>query len=277
MKLGGLWSKPKRESSSAIIYLHGLCGNFYKGSYLSDLAKAANTSGYHFLSIEQRGSYIMFKVGRKKGRKWKRVLMGGAIEKFEDCIYDIDGAIKFLKKAGIKNIILAGHSTGCQKITYYQYKKKDNSVKALILLAPADDYNLNKRTLGRKYKKTMRFIRGNYPKNKDKLIPSTYISQDYSFSRFLSFADLRFPEARIFNYDSNKLKEFSSVKEPILAIFGSKEEHALKPVKKYMEILQKNTNSRKFDYRIIKNANHGFDDKEKELASSVAAWLKTLG
>ena len=40
----------------------------------------------------------------------------------------------------MKEIYLAGHSTGCQKSVYYAIKKADRAVKGLILLAPISDY-----------------------------------------------------------------------------------------------------------------------------------------
>jgi pimeloyl-ACP methyl ester carboxylesterase len=271
--LHGFLAKPKARSDKAILNVHGLHGNFYKSKYANAISQTAVRNGFCFLSIEQRGSYAAFGMGQKKGKKFKRLLGGGSYEKFEDSAYDIDGAVRFLKRIGIKKIFLQGHSTGCQKITYYQYKKQNSAVKAIILLGPVDDYNLRKTELGRKFGEAVKFARKNI-KNKDMLMPKKYINGMFSVSRFLSFADLKYVESRIFNYELPRLKEFGSIRQPILAVFGSKEQYACKPVDKYMRILAANSKSKRFTSLIIRNADHGFRNKEKELATKLIDYLK---
>ncbi len=274
--LNGFLVRPKRGSKEALIYLHGMEGSFYRSNAAKVLARKLAARQINFLSIEQRGSYTMLGFKRKTRRKKVIYLAGGAFEKFEDCVYDINGAIRFLNRIGIKKIFLAGHSTGCQKITYYQYKRRDRRVKALVLLAPADDYNIQKKELRRRFNSAVRVARALYKKDRNSEMPREYIKRPYSAGRFLSYSDLRFVESRIFNYDLKRLREFGSVRQPMLAIFGSKEEHALKPVRDYMRILERNTRSSKFDYAIIKNADHGFDGRENAMADAVVDWLKKL-
>ncbi len=274
LTLHGFLVRSKRKSDKALIHVHGLHGNFYSSGFAKALARMAANNGFNFLSIELRGSYVIKGFRFKKGRKFKWLSAGSGLERFEDCVYDIEGAIKFLGKLGVTKIFLEGHSTGCQKITYYQYKKRDKRVKALILSAPADDYNLEKHAFGNNFGRAVKLANRLYKKNRDTFMPeSYYAAKGFSAGRFLSFSDLRFVEARIFNYESKRLIEFHSVKKPVLVIFGSKEEYALKPVSEYMKILEKNTGSRKFDHIIIKNADHGFSKKEDETANKIVKWL----
>ena len=72
------------------------------------------------------------------------------------------------------------------------------------------------------------------------------------------------------------MREFGSIRQPILALFGSREEHKLKPVKEYMKILGPSTASKKFDYLIINGADHGFSRHEKETANAIIKWLHSL-
>lgn len=274
--LHGFLVRAKRRSNKALVHIHGLEGTFY-GSYFSmELAKKVSKAGFNFLSIELRGSYTENGIRKKKGKKLQWFTAGGGIERFEDCTYDISGAIRFLGKMGINRIYLEGHSTGCQKIVYYQYKKRDRRVKALVLLAPADDYNLQKKELGRRFKGAVTEANRLYRKDGNARMPKKYIKRSFSARRFLSFSDLRFVEGRIFNYELPRLREFGSIKQPVLAIFGDKDEGAVKPVKEYMRILGENTGSRKFNYYIIKNANHGFAEKEEKTSSIVTNWLKGI-
>ena len=171
---------------------------------------------------------------------------------------------------------MVGHSTGCQKITYYQYKRNNRKVKSLVLLAPGDDYNVERHMLGRRFDEAIRDARKLYKKDRSALMPKRYVKRSFSVGRFLSFSDLRFVEARLFNYESGRLAEFGRIRQPILAVFGSNDEHALKPVREYMRILERDTNSKRFDYAMIRNADHGFSGKEEKTARVVVDWLKEL-
>ena len=97
----------------------------------------------------------------------------------------------------------------------------------------------------------------------------------FSAKRFLSVADTRNVEARLFNYDG-PLKEVSSIRVPILAVFGAKEEHAPKPVNECLDLLREKTKSKSYSQIIIRNAKHSFWDHEDEMASRVAGWVQGL-
>lgn len=88
-----------------------------------------------------------------------------------------------------------------------------------------------------------------------------------------SFSDQRFVEGRIFNYDLARLREFGRIRQPVLVLFGSRDEGAVKPVKEYVDILRRNSRSGRFSASIIKGARHSFEGKEEELADTVTRWL----
>ena len=58
---------------------------------------------------------------------------------FEDIVYDIDTGLDFLEARGMQELILAGHSMGSIRITYYQASTQDPRVKALVHFAPTAD------------------------------------------------------------------------------------------------------------------------------------------
>ena len=97
----------------------------------------------------------------------------------------------------------------------------------------------------------------------------------FSPARFLSIADPRKPEARLFNYDG-KLAEFAKVKTPIYVAFGTRDEGAVKPVKDYVSILWEKTRSKNFTSLIIRNARHSFAGYEDVLSNSIIEWLKSI-
>ncbi len=58
---------------------------------------------------------------------------------FEDIVYDIDTGLDFLEARGMQELVLAGHSIGSIRITYYQASTQDPRVKALVHFAPTAD------------------------------------------------------------------------------------------------------------------------------------------
>lgn len=272
--LHGFLSRPRRRTNKMVVHLHGLQGNFYASTGVKSLVNTFTKEGFNFLAMEQRGSYILNRAWKGKGKKARKILFGGALEKFEDCIYDIDGALEFARKEGMKKAYLEGHSTGCQKITYYQSKLHRRLVKGLILIAPTDDYNASKRDLGSKFNEAVDFARRQYKKDRKMMMPKKYHKGLTSVARFLSYSDLKNVEGRIFNYDSERLSVFGEVRVPVLAIFGTKEEYALKNVKDYLQILKDNSRTGMFSGVLIRGANHGFRKKEEELARAITRWLK---
>ena len=272
--LHGFLCKPKKPSKVCILNVHGLGGSFYGNSYTKVMANTASSSGVNFFAISLRGSYDTFGLRKVRGKSTKMVRAGGNLEKFEDCLYDIEGAIKFLREMGMKRIFLEGHSTGCQKVTYYQYRRRDRNVKGLILLAPAEDLPIYMKDLKRRFTSAVKEARITSRKGPYEMMPQKYGLGGLSARRFLSLTDTRYVESRLFHYDSDRLKEFHSIKVPILAVFGSKDPYTEKPVREHMSILSRNASS-DFASLIIEGADHGFSGKERQLARGVLEWIKT--
>ncbi len=270
IRLRGILSR-KSTASACIIFVHGMGGTMFTPVAMTMLEKLDKKIA--LFSMDNRGfgdinSFVEICNGKKRRKR-----IGTCLERFEDCIYDLDAAISAMKRLGFKRIVLCGHSTGCQKSLFYQYKTRDKRVSAIILIAPCDDYNINKKRLGKKFRRM---------KNKASFLISNgldrrIIDPDSGFSaqRMDSIINLKRPEARLFDYEG-RLREFSSVKTPILALFGSKEENALRPVSKYLEILDSKSSSKRFCGLIIEGANHSFDGKAAELAKSIESWINQL-
>lgn len=260
---------PKKGSKKIVIHVPGMMSNFYDDRNFVHMAKRINEAGWNFFPFNNRGHDVVSDIPTSSG-SWKRA--GTGLEKFENSLKDIKAAVDFAYKMGYKKIILSGHSTGCQKVVYYQSKKQDRRVKGLILLGPADDYNSMQLEMGAsKFKKTLEKARRS--KNKRRLLPQ-YLTGSYIFSmeRFLSAHDLDNVEARIFNYDS-KMPIFKKVTCPILTVFGSRDEFRVKPVDRNFRILNKNTGSPLLECVVIKNANHSFVGKERQLSKEISKWL----
>ncbi len=268
MKLDGILIGNNKKT--CLIYLHGMNGNFYKSSIPFELSKQNNFSVF---SINTRGHDLLSTIRTESGRKG--ILAGTGAEIFEDSVKDIKGAVNTIKNLGYDNIFLAGHSTGCQKITYYVYRTNDKRIDGVILFAPADDYSIKKLELGKEF--------NNFQKRIKQLSKKSTMSnkpiEKYGFftpNRLKSAYSKNGKESMIYYYDG-RLKEFSSIKIPILAVFGSKEEYKDRDVFEYMRILERKTISKNFTYKIIKDANHSFNNKENELLKYTNEWIMRVG
>ncbi len=102
--------KPKK---TIVIFIHGMNGNFYKSPLIKEFMKKSIEEDFDFLSIDNRGKEI---ISRFYGKK--KLVLGTAL----------------VLKKGYKHIILAGYSTGCQKIVYYINMRKNKHVQALVFM-----------------------------------------------------------------------------------------------------------------------------------------------
>jgi len=270
--LDGIYIKPKRKGDTALIWIHGYSSRFYSSqAIVQELSKRLNTAGAAYLKFNTRGHDIINRDGRGKN-----YLQGGAFENFEDCIKDIQATISFAGKLGYKKIILAGHSTGANKIVYYWYKTRDRAVKKLLLLGPLSDIVGETKQIGKR-NLTKRLAIAEKLNKKD---PKLLIPQRFEICSAKRYVSLLRPNTNedTFPYYNPKARwrAYSKIKIPIVVIVGSKDEYLDRPAKNFIEIFRKNSkNAKSFSGIIIKGANHGFYGKEKELAKHITRFIKT--
>ena len=134
IELPGILYQPDGDTDKIVIHVHGLNGNFYENRFIDALAKAYTDKNYAFLTFNNRGTGFITEL--LKGNDF--TLVGGCLERFKDCLLDIEGVVNWAKLQGYKDITLEGHSYGCNKVLYYYSHKKDDCIKKMILLAPCD-------------------------------------------------------------------------------------------------------------------------------------------
>ena len=255
--LDGFWRTGERRHSTLMVFVHGMHSNFHRSRLKKELMTQCAAHECDVLSFNNRGA-------------------DGAVvdERFEDCLADLDAAIQFGRTRGYRRFILLGHSTGCQKITYYQARRSDPQVKGLVLLAPGDDYAIARHDAGRSFARHVDRARRLVSEGRgDVLMPPECLG--FTARRYLSIADPRSTEAKIFNYEG-RLSHFRRVTCPVLLLFGSAEEYACLPVETMHEILRRTTRSTRFEDAIIPGADHGFHGCEDETVRRIMAWAETL-
>lgn len=275
LELEGFLCAPKK-SKTCLVHVHGMTDNFAGLSLVDNLMQAAFANNISFFTFNNRGMGTITVFQRLQEHLIYRTI-GTSFENFKDCILDIHAAIKMLREWGYHNFILSGHSTGCQKIMYYHFRKQSKTIKGLLLLAPADDFNYQRKKLGaRKFKETLHIASNLVKRGKGKeLMPPDAEPSYFSAKRYYELYRQGSIEGNLFNYEG-PLKTASKIKIPVLSIFGSKEEYAAMPPRKMLRIL-----SHKFQHPysktvLIHGADHCFCRHENKIQKITTPWLKGL-
>jgi pimeloyl-ACP methyl ester carboxylesterase len=273
--LAGLLYEPRRTSTRAIVWLHGGGGaSVFESRRTNLLASFFAAQGIAFFPFNNRGSGIVRRAGDTLG--------GSAFEHIHDCVADIDGAIHELWRRGYRDITLAGHSTGANKIAVYDHYKPRNRAKRYVLLAGGDDTGILYAQLGRrkfnalltKAKSMIKARRG------DELAPpipgQTMLSWralhdvanpdgDYNVFPFYESMSATKLSRRPFRY-------IGAIRKPSLYIYGDRDEYAFDDVPRCVSILAQHVSDRA-DIVVIRDADHGFSGREEELGALIANWI----
>lgn len=272
--LAGVLYEPRRRPARAIIWLHGGGGaSVFESRRTNLLAEVFLGRGIGFFAFNNRGSGIVRRAGDDLG--------GAAFERIRDCVEDIDGAIRELWRRGYRDIILAGHSTGANKIAVYDHYKPRNRVKRYVLLAGGDDTGLlyfdlgarRFRSLLTKAKAMIKARRG------EELAPRTGPTMmswralydtgnpdgDYNVFPFFEAMSGTKLSRRPFRY-------IRAIRKPSLYIYGDRDEYCYDDLPRCAEILSQQV-SDGAEIVVMRDADHGFSGREKELAGLIADWL----
>lgn len=265
----GILYTPINTTEKIVIHVHGLNGNFYENRFLDILAETYTNNNYAFLTFNNRGRDFITELLKDDGT----TIIGGSFERFKDCLLDIEGVVNWVKEKGYKEIILEGHSYGCNKVLYYYNQKKDKSIKKIVLLAPCDIPSEAKKFLKpEEYKKAKieatdlvdqgcerQLIDFSVMAN-GKIAAGTYY---YDFlpngeNDFIKYSDGKNGKSEVLN----------SIDIPVLVVFGSSDECVLtEPIDIVKEYLKNNIND--CNVQVIEGANHSYTNKYKELGDVI--------
>lgn len=267
IKLFGCLSK--NNNKKCILYIPGLTGNFFESKFPREIAEESIKRGYDFLFSHNQGSFqiIDFPFLREDG-KLKSKTRGATYEKFEDCVFDIDGWIEFLEKLDYEEIVVLCHSMGCNKIVYYLNQNNSDKISKVILLAPQDNVNFSKLEMheGLLDEAKENIKNGNPEKILSKKILGFCLMSSETYYQEITNKNINNIPYKTPNGDFSLVQ---AIDKPIYVLIGSEDigEHG----KEYMEKVIANCQNAKYD--IIADANHNFKNKEAELIEFIFNYL----
>lgn len=271
--LNGLWFGPKKPKQ-AFIFIHGLTGSAFSMERVVDVFVDPKTA---VLTFNNRGFEKVAEIKRKNRGKSEWVRAGATYESFTECADDIQGAINFARRQGVKDIYLAGHSTGCQKACYWASRQKGSRVvKGIILFGPLSDYaSAIHEDRGGKLKKAVAYARKLVRAGKPHELMPEKLGPWFlcDAQRFLS---LYTPDSaeEIFTYAQPKKnpRTLNAVRIPTLVMLAGADEHGDRPPQKIAEWFEKHLKNGKT--LIVPRVKHSFRGAEKEVARTIREWMK---
>ena len=269
IEMAGNLYEPEEKTNKIVIHVHGLNGNFYENNFIDNISKSYTDKGYAFLPFNNRGKEFISELWRGK----ECVVIGGSLERFNDCILDIDGLVKYVKQKGYNDIILEGHSYGCNKVIYYYNKKKDDSIKRIVLLAPCDIPQecvkfLTKEEYEIAKKESTRLVKEGKEKEliNFSLLANGKIAAGTYYNDFLPNGENDFIKYR--DGKNGKSEVLNNIDIPVLVIFGENDECVLtESIEVVTQYLSNNIKNCKI--QIIKGTDHEYTDKYEELAKII--------
>jgi acetyl esterase/lipase len=269
--LDGVAAEPARRRSLALIWVPGLGSVFSSGQPLiQELSSRLTASGVGYFKFNTRGHDVVAGRGRR--------LAGAAFERFGQSVEDIRAMIAFARRCGYARVVLAGHSTGANKVLHYTARARDRRVAAIALLGPISDIAGEMKRIGgptlRRRVATAERIAGRDPLG---LVPRAW--GFWSARRYVSLykpgqAEDVFPYYR----PGARWPALRSVRVPVAVIIGGRDEYLDRGPRELIGAFERNAaRSAAFTGAVVAGAQHGFQKREAEVAEVLVGWLRARG
>ena len=271
VSLSGLMAEPARGRKAALVWVHGLGSTFATGQPLiRALSTRLNAAGLGYFKLDTRGHHVVGRAGKR--------LAGAAFERFEDCVKDIDAMVTLARRAGYRTVILAGHSTGANKVLHYAAKVRDRRVSALILLGPVSDVAGEMKQIGARELRRRVAIAARLAKRD----PEALVPREFGFRGARRYVSLYRPGETedVFPYyrPNARWTALRRVRLPLAVFLGARDEYLDRPATEVTAAFARNAERvRSFTGVVVRSARHGFQGHEDLLARAMVDWIRTRG
>lgn len=268
IELFGFLAETEGEKDAALLHVHGTSSSFYCEKYAGLFAEEFPPLGVTTLFTNNRGSHVM--------EAWQD--SGAALERFEDCLLDIDEWIQYTLQSGYRRILLQGHSLGTEKIVFYLNKGRfAEKVAAVILLGVSDSFG-NQARIAKTFpvdpiEEARRLVAAG---KGEQFLTSVWRPHGggvpQSAASYLNFFSPGSELSKALPLRQGKdLFYYRKIAVPILTVVGEYDPFTYLPVPQTMQLLEKE--NRQTGTKIIAGADHDFSGKEKELVEAVKGFV----
>lgn len=123
-------------ADTVVVMLTGICSNVFQNELLYKTGELLQGNGIACIIAHAHDSFSCFAYSDLSVGKQKHA---GVFNDDFDMVYeDVESYVLYAKKLGFKNIILAGHSLGSNKIINYLGNTSDNFIDYFIISSPVD-------------------------------------------------------------------------------------------------------------------------------------------
>lgn len=282
-ELVGLLHKGEK-TNKIVISIHGMTSDCLKRRD-DIIAKEMVDNNIDYFSFNNRGHDVVAYLTKELVGGHAKIKAGTAYEDVQDSYYDIKAAIEVMLEKGYEEIYLQGHSLGCTKIVYTYNKFKLNSeekqlnhIKAIMLLSLIDIPRAQIINLGNKYDEILEYAIAQKENGKqDMLMPKESFIHPISVKAYLRYfrdnEEINF--AQYSNNDYN-YEELNNITIPLFMRWGNVFEMIEQPAEELVKIVNNNIINNQKDINYIDGANHGYTDKEEQVAKEIITFLNKI-
>ena len=131
---GAMWGNNLMDT--VVIMMSGICSNVFQNDLLPATGELLSANNIAYIAGQAMDAFSMIAYSDLKNHK--QVYTGVVFDDFNLVYEDVEAYVKYAKELGFKNIILAGHSLGSNKIINYLGTTSDSYVDYFIVTAPVD-------------------------------------------------------------------------------------------------------------------------------------------
>lgn len=277
LELNGFMALPDSKTERAILMLHEMYGDFYSEPFIPLFSRYSIENDFGFLTVNTRAHDYLIRC-----RKWESVRVqkwiseGGAHEKFDQSLKDIEGWLNFLRSEGFNRVVLAGYGVGGLKAANYAIEKKNlPTVKGIALISPPDIINLQKDRLGEKFNKALNIAQDKIEdENENELMPEWAFNYPISASTYQDFFSIN---STLYKYcytgKDSKLEKFNQIDVPLMVTFAESDwSTAELESEEALDIIKNKTKEIEFKGNVLSYTDHTYQKVRDELASEVVDW-----
>ena len=278
--LVGLLHKGEK-TNKVIISVHGMTSDCLKKRD-DIIAQTMTNNNIDFFSFNNRGHDVISYLNKEMLGVYAKQKSGTTYEDVLDSYYDIKAAIDEMLQQGYEEIYLQGHSLGCTKIvyTYNKFKRKNeekylNAIKTVMLLSLIDIPGAQKINLGEQYHCAIEYALTKEKNGEvEDLMPKEFFIHPISVKSYLRYFknNEKINFAQYGNKDYN-YEELNNITVPLFMRWGNVFEMIEQPANELVQIVKEKIRNENKDIGYIEGANHGYTDKEEQLANEMLEFL----